>query len=132
MTTSSVLSATPCNPIHLKIMKEKSKETVCISVGAKPVKPEASSKLGIALNTIGKLPINGLRHSPEKGTNGWYIWCGEELSEEDDFFSPMHIEHLRDYLPEVLVYLDLPPGYRFLIDNGKWEDIWFDELLLKV
>ena len=96
------------------------------------MKPEAGTKLGIAIETIGKRPINGLRHHPEKGTNGWYIWCGEELSEKSDFFSPLHIEHLKDYLPEVLEYLDSPPGYRFLIDGNNWEDVWFDENLLKL
>ncbi|WP_432444553.1 immunity protein Imm33 domain-containing protein [Rhizobium leguminosarum] len=25
----------------------------------------------------GDLPLNGLRHPPEAGTNGWFIWGGE-------------------------------------------------------
>ncbi|WP_247687167.1 immunity protein Imm33 domain-containing protein [Pseudoalteromonas luteoviolacea] len=38
----------------------------------------SAEKLGIAIETIGKLPINGLRHLAENGTCGWYIWCSEE------------------------------------------------------
>ena len=113
-------------------MKIKHEQTICEWAGVNPMKPEAGTKLGIAIETIGKKPINGLRHQPEKGTNGWYIWCGEEFSEKADFFSPLHIEHLKDYLPEVIEYLDLPPGYRFLIDGNNWEDVWFDENLLKL
>ena len=118
--------------IPLEAMKIKRGKTICEWAGVKPIKPEEGSKLGIAIYTIGKNPINGLRHPPEKETNGWYIWCGDEFSNDDDFFSPLHVEHLKDYLPEVIEYLNLPPGYRFLIDGKNWEDVWFDEELLKV
>ncbi len=44
-------------------------------------------KVGISKNVkSGKLPINGLRHFPEKGTTGWYIWQGEEFSRDPEFF----------------------------------------------
>jgi hypothetical protein len=33
----------------------------------------------------GKVPINGLRHPPQFDTNGWYIWCREELPSASDF-----------------------------------------------
>ena len=102
------------------------KNGVCEKEGVEPVIPEQGSKLGVALGTIGKEPINGLRHNPEKGTNGWYIWCGDSFSEADDFFEPLHVEHIDEYLPLVRKYLNLPPGYRFQIDSNNYEDIWFD------
>ena len=40
------------------------------------------------------------------------------------------MEHLSEHLPEILRYLSLPPGFRFLIDNEGYEDVWFDESLL--
>ena len=104
-------------------MKIKRNQTVCEWAGVEPDKPEDDSMVGIALETIGKMPINGLRHNPEKNTNGWYIWCGEELSEADNFFSPLCKKHIKKYLPEIEEYLDLPPGYRFLVDGENWEDI---------
>jgi len=111
-------------------MKIKREQTACEWQGVEPVKPEAGSKLGIAIETIGKTPINGLRHKEENGTNGWYIWCGEEISDDADFFSPLHIELVSEYLPEIEEYLDLPPGYRFLIDGNNYEDVWYDDTLL--
>ena len=111
-------------------MKIEREQTICEWKGVEPVKPKAGSKLGLAIETLGQAPINGLRHKEENGTNGWYIWCGEEISEADDFFSPLHIEHISEYLPEVEEYLDLPPGYRFLIDGSNYEDVWYDEELL--
>ena len=89
-------------------------------------------KVGIALNVRnGITPINGLRHPQEGDTTGWYIWAGEELSNDSDFFKPLHVEHLADWCPEIRKYLGLPPGWRFLI-AGDHEDVWYDESLLDV
>lgn len=106
-------------------------KTPCEFAGAVPLPPEPESKIGIALSTLGQRPINGLRHRPHGDTCGWYIWCGEELSEAADFFSPLHVTHISEYLAEVVEYLDLPPGYRFLVDGDNWEDIWYDASLLQ-
>ncbi len=75
-------------------------------------------------------PVHGLRHPPEKGTSGWYVWTGE-FSDADDFFKPLHAAHLIERCPEVTTYLDLPAGSRFLIAPG-YEGIWTDESLLDV
>jgi hypothetical protein len=111
----------------MRVFKQQS---VCEWAKAKPLAPVPGSKLGLALSTLGKLPIHGLRHPPTETTNGWYIWCGGEISSAPDFFAPLHVEHINDYIPEATEYLDLPPGYRFLIDGTNFEDVWFDEKLL--
>jgi hypothetical protein len=76
-------------------------------------------------------PIHGLRHPQEKRTTGWYIWTGEH-SESDDFFKPMCAEHLLQIRPELIKYLGLDVGYRFLIDKKGYEDVWYDEKLKNV
>jgi hypothetical protein len=89
-------------------------------------------KVGIARNAHqGAFLINGLRHPPEGDTTGWYIWAGEEFSEAADFFEPLHVEHLVERCPEILPYLGLPPGWRFLI-APEYEDVWFDESLFNI
>jgi hypothetical protein len=91
-----------------------------------------NSKLGIALNVHeGLSPINGLRHPPINDTNGWYIWAGETLSTANDFFQPLHIEHIANWCPQIVKFLALPPGWRFLI-AGDYEDVWFDKSLLQL
>lgn len=97
-----------------------------------PSRPLPHEMLGLAVETVRLIPINGRRHPPEEGTSGWYIWGGDKSSEAADFFSPIQVQHLGDYLPNILPYLDLPPGYRFLIDNKGRKDVWFDESLLDV
>lgn len=90
----------------------------------------AGEKVGIALQTLGRLPLNALRHSVEGGTCGWYIWAGEEMSEAADFFQPLHVEHLESYVPELLPFLGLPPGWRVLL-AGEYQDVWFDRNLIE-
>jgi len=113
-------------------MRARATQSVCEFVGVAPSTPAPGSKLGIALQTLGQIPVNGMRVPPEGDTNGWYIWCGVELSDAEDFYSALHIEHIGRYLPLVSEYLSLPPGYRFLIDGENYEDVWFDVRLLEV
>lgn len=95
-----------------------------------PTPPLPDEKVGVARNVRSALwPINGLRHPAAGDTSGWFIWAGEELSVSADFFVPLHVAHLNEWRPDVLPYLDLPPGWRFLIAPG-YEDVWFDESLL--
>jgi len=87
-------------------------------------------KIGVSAD-LDKDPINGLRHPSEKGTTGWFIWTGE-YSEEDDFFKPICAEHLLQKRPDIIKYLGLDIGYRFLADRNGYEDIWFDEKLKNI
>ncbi len=90
-------------------------------------------KLGIAENVrSGLQPINGLRHPPEGDASGWYVWAGEALPEDEDFFQPLHIDHLDEWHPGLQKYLGLAPGWRFLIDSNGHEDVWEDPTLLEV
>jgi hypothetical protein len=108
-----------------------SQKAVCVerAVDYTPSLPE--SKLGFALSTKGKSPVNGLRHPMVGETNGWYIWCGEGFSDDTEFFKPLHAAHFYEHYPEIAKFLGLPPGFRFLFTPGA-VDIWFDESLLKV
>ena len=89
------------------------------------------SKTGFALSTKGQVPINGLRHPKEGDTSGWFIWCGESLSDAADFFEPLHTSHLYKDYPEIVKLLGLPPGYRFLV-TGDYLDVWYDAALLNI
>ena len=112
-------------------MTETSSEqaTVCARVGVTPMPCQPDSKVGIAVTTTGQLPLNALRHVPEAGTCGWYLWWGEELSDAPDFFQPLHVSHLDRYCSEIVPYLSLPPGWRVLLAPGH-EDVWYDAGLL--
>jgi hypothetical protein len=104
---------------------------ICGEYSAEFVPSPPESKLGFALVTKGKLPINGLRHPVEDETNGWYIWCGSDFSDKAEFFSPLHTSHLYRDFPELISLLGLAPGYRFLLTPDHL-DVWFDGSLLTI
>jgi hypothetical protein len=90
------------------------------------------SRIGIARDARpGKWPVNGFRHLPEAATSGWYVWAGESLFTDPDFFEPHHVSHVSELLPLVLPYLALPPGWRFVLAEDH-EDVWYDPELLHV
>ena len=92
---------------------------------------DEQSIAGFAVSTKGLMPLNGLRHPCVENSNGWFIWSGEDMSPADDFFSPVHTNHILEEYPQLTPILGLPPGYRFLTD-GDHLDLWYDPLLLNV
>jgi len=109
----------------------ESQSEICARFGAVPDSPASDEKLGVALDTLNRVPLNGLRHPPENGTCGWYIWGGTEFPRDDDGFSPLHVGHLSEYCPGAIRFLALPPGWRFLTD-GAHADVWQDQELLDI
>jgi hypothetical protein len=113
---------------------EKEQKDICkrLNVLWTPV----DRNLMIAINNslfTDTLPINGLRHPREESIDGWYIWSGGEIPQDQvDFFDAIHAEHLLEKRPSILKYLGLPDGYRFQIDNNGHEDIWFDKAILDI
>lgn len=112
---------------------ERQQRALCARYGIPWVVAPANLKVGVAWNVRSSaVPVHGLRHPPTGDTTGWYIWAGDgPPSPSQDFFVPLHMEHLAEWRPEVLRFLGLPPGWRFLTD-GKIEDVWEDRSLLKV
>ncbi len=106
----------------------KQQKAICTKWGSPFVEADAELKCGLAIKTVGLKPIYGMRYAKCKGTTGWYIWCGE-YSDDPDFYDPLCTRHIPDYLPLVLPYLGLAPGYSFIIDADGYEDVWFNEEL---
>jgi hypothetical protein len=115
----------------MKKVVQQQQET-CITYGVPWVEAPGHVKVGLARNVqTGLQPLNGLRHTPEGDTTGWYIWAGVEFSQAADFFEPVHVAHLAAICPSILRLLGLPPGWRFLA-NGEYVDVWEDLRLLEL
>lgn len=94
--------------------------------GFKPLKCRLDHNSGVARNVFDDVwPLNGVRLAPTHDTNGWYIWAGGEMSAAADFFVPLCASCLTDAYPSLTPYLELPPGWRFLLAPGQ-EHVWFD------
>ena len=93
---------------------DEAQARVCERYGIGPYPTPAALKVGIASNVRdGAQPLNGLRCHPVGDTSGWYIWAGEEWSDDPDFFVPLHIHHLaevtrRHPLPVAAAGLEVP------------------------
>lgn len=99
-------------------------EDICKRYGAPFLAAPADMIIGVAIETFeaGLMPIYGVR-MPD-GT--WYIYAGE-YSAAKDFYKPMHIAHLEELCPQVLPYLGLGVGWKFIIDDKGYEDVWCEE-----
>ena len=112
--------------MQLAVSEEQTE--VCAAHGVAPVACDPEAKVGIALATLQRLPLNALRHTPINGTCGWYIWGGE-LSDAPGFFQPLHAAHVPEYVPQLVPYLALAPGWRVLIAPTQL-DVWYDAALV--
>jgi len=87
--------------------------------------------IGVGLSRSSELlPLNAIRHPPVGQSNGWYVWRGEPAPQDDDFFSPIHVEHAKSHFPELVAYLALPPGMGLILAPDH-EDVWHDEAFLE-
>jgi hypothetical protein len=108
--------------VHIDKQKE-----VCEKYKSKWAPIDKNLRIGVSDNLTSD-PIHGLRHSRDTRTTGWFIWTGE-YSEAEDFFKPVCAEHLLQIRPQIIKYLGLDVGFRFLTDNNGYEDVWYDETL---
>lgn len=108
------------------ITPDETQRQVCAKYGLPLHAPE--EMVAIALDTLHKSPIYGTRVKlPEGGTISWFIHCGEH-SPVSGFYQALHTGHLMEELPEVVKYLFLPEGAKFIIDREGYEDVWMAEL----
>jgi len=93
---------------------------------------DVNLKLYIGVNSNLELePINGLRHPKHGKMSEWYIWSGE-WSDDDNFFEPLCLEHFIEKKPDLIKYLGLDIGFRFLTDKKGYEDVWFDKNIIEL
>jgi hypothetical protein len=109
------------SPLQELIAEQK---LLCEEFGSTYIEVNGDDVVAVAVHTLNQDPIVGIRRIAETAENvSWYIYGGE-LPEGDDFFETMSIKKLQDIIPEVLPYLALDVGYRFMIDGDDYEDVW--------
>ena len=99
-------------------------QLLCEEFGSAYVEVSGDDVVAVAVQTLNKDPIVGLRKKAEGDEQvAWYIYGGE-LGEDDVNFETMTVRELQDILPDVLPYLALEEGYRFMIDAEDYEGVW--------
>ena len=110
-------------------MDETQQREVCERHGVDHSPPHPGSRAGVAIQTLNRQPLNGMRIESTGDLCGWFLWAGEEPSSEADFYQPVCVEHLADTCPAAIPFLALPPGWRSLAD-GDHTDVWYDSCLI--
>lgn len=112
------------SPLEELISEQK---LLCEEFKSSYIKVSGDDVVAVAVNTLNQEPIVGIRKKPEPEENvAWFIYGGE-MGEGEDFFETMTVRELQDILPEVLPYLALAEGFRFMIDREDYEDVWKEE-----
>lgn len=104
---------------------KKEQQEICDKYRSPAFFCDDEERLGIALNSLTKIPVYGVRRARENDTCGWYLWGGE-FSDAEGFFSPVHVGHISEVLPIAKKYLALAPGFKFIIDANGYEDVWYE------
>ena len=90
-------------------MREQ-QETLCKKYNSPCFFCSGDEVIGVAINSLMKQPIYGVRHTRENGSCGWY-----------------HFSHIDDIVPSfILKYLALAPGFKFISDENDYEDVWYE------
>lgn len=116
----------------MRALFEADQRRICLKYGSQYLPSPEALKLGLSLDfSLDNYPLNALRHHPENGTCGWYLWSGETFSAAEDFFQPIHVSHIAELYPGLMKFLGLAPDWRFLI-APDFEDVWWDSALLTI
>jgi len=107
-------------------MPTRTQLDICQKYQSKVIPYAHNEMIAVALASLGKQPIVGERIYPRcDETISWFFHCGE-YSSETDFYQPIHIGHLKQWLPEVEDYLCLDYGYKIIIDGKGYQDVWLE------
>ena len=108
----------------MKTLIDDKQQRICDKHGLPAQAPEAM--VAVAIGSLAQTPIYGTRIVlPENGTISWFIHCGEH-SDANDFYQALHATHLHEMLPQVVDYLALPSGAKFILDREGYEDVWLE------
>lgn len=98
---------------------------LCEEFDSAYIKVNADDEVAIAIQTLNQDPIVGIRKKPEVGSKvAWYIYGGELSADDENLFEIVTVTQLLDIFPDALPYLALEEGFRFMIDQDDYEDVW--------
>jgi hypothetical protein len=109
---------------------EEMQRSVCQSYRADYDPPAPGSTIAVATQTMGASPVRGVRRPPAAGASGWFIYAGEDWSEDPAFFQTVSLEELAECCGLALPFLGLPPGWWFQTDGAGDYGASYDPRLL--
>jgi len=126
----SAYNLTKSSWLYIRMLQDfvEEQKLVCEEFDSRYIKVNETDLVAIAKQTLTKEPIVGLRKKADAENVSWFIYGGE-LEEGDDFFDVISVKELEDVFPDVIPYLALEEGFRFMIDADEYEDVWKADVL---
>ncbi|WP_425413063.1 immunity protein Imm33 domain-containing protein [Micromonospora citrea] len=104
----------------------------CRRFTVEPVPPRQRTMVGLALSRPRHMePLNALRHPTAGNGNGWFVWRGPAIPQEDDNFCTLARRAPGRTRPGAWAVSRPSPGWGVVLAPG-YEDVWYDETLLNI
>jgi hypothetical protein len=100
------------------------KET-CEQHKVSPVPPYPDQMIVVSDGVLEGDPVEGVRYPSPDHMSGWWLTTSK-YNGNSDSLKTEHAYHVYEKRPDLIKFLALPHGYRFM-ENKEKHDIWFDE-----
>lgn len=96
----------------------RSQSEICSQCELVPLFPNFSQQIVISKGVYEGREIEGIRYESPKHMSGWWL-ITDDYDDDIESLMTVHYYHVAFKRPDILKYLALPFGYRFLVKNGK-------------
>ncbi|KFF17459.1 hypothetical protein IW22_20890 [Chryseobacterium sp. JM1] len=93
---------------------------ICWQQNLIPLFPNFNQSVVISDGVYEGKDIEGIRYASPQDESGWYL-ITDDYNEDIKSLKMVHFYHVAFARPDILKYLALPFGYRFLMKGGKFE-----------
>jgi hypothetical protein len=99
----------------------------CLKRGVKPLFPTFSQMIVVSKGVIDGQQLDAVRYSSPNHMTGW--WLTTSLYDGNiNSLETIHYYHVAFNRPDIIKWLALPNGFRFL--SGDLNEVWFDKEVL--
>jgi hypothetical protein len=96
----------------------RSQSETCFQCELVPLFPNFNQQIVISKGVYEGKDIEGIRYDSPDHMSGWWL-ITDDYDDNIESLMTVHYYHVAFKRPDILKYLALPFGYRFLMENGK-------------
>ncbi len=100
----------------ISVVREQSE--ICRQHNLVPLFPNFNQSVVISDGVYEGKDIEGIRYDSPEDESGWYF-ITDDYNDDIKSLKVVHFYHVAFARPDILKYLALPFGYRFIMENGK-------------
>lgn len=102
----------------ISVVRQQSE--MCLQYDLIPLFPNFNQSVVISDGVYEGKDIEGIRYDSPQGESGWYL-ITDDYNDDIKSLKMVHFYHVAFARPDILQYLAIPFGYRFIMKNGNVE-----------